>query len=77
MVRHISATELGRSLADVLSRVQYKGEALAIERNRSIVGVLRPPAADGLTWHQLVDLLQSGPTCDDRFADDLERVQRE
>ena len=39
----ITATELSRSLSDILSRVRYKGETFIVERNGVPVATLAPP----------------------------------
>ncbi len=39
----ITATELSRSLSDILSRVRYKGETFIVKRNGEHVATLAPP----------------------------------
>ena len=38
----ISATELARSLSDILSGVRYKGDSFVVERNGQAVARLEP-----------------------------------
>ena len=72
----ITATELAKSLSDVLNRVHYRQERFLIERSGQPVAVLGPPApAAGMTWRQFVALLQEVPPAGEDFADDLEAVQ--
>jgi len=75
MEARITATELARSLGDVLSRVWYRGEVFVIERNGKAVARLGPvpstatPSLRGglLAWRR------AGAT-DAEVADDLERI---
>ena len=74
--RKITATELARSLSDVLSSVYYRGETYVIERNGRPVATLTPPAPrKSFTFGDLVALLRDLPRPDDQFADDLEKIQ--
>ena len=73
----ISATDLSRSLSDVLSRVRYREERFVIERNGEAIALLTPLGPGRrTTMRQLVELLKGVPRPDDGFADDLETVQR-
>jgi hypothetical protein len=74
MRARITATELGRRLADILSRVQYRGDEFLIERNGVAVGVLGPAPSPGYSWHELFDLVASLRTGDPSFANDLEAI---
>lgn len=78
MVTRITATELSRSLSDVLSRVQYRGESFVIERNGREVARLEPSAElqAAATWEDFARLLEEHLPIGDGFADDLEWVQR-
>jgi antitoxin (DNA-binding transcriptional repressor) of toxin-antitoxin stability system len=75
MEAKITATELARSLGDVLGKVRYRGEVFVIERNGEAVARLGPVPStatpslrDGLlAWRRA-----GVPDAD--FADDLERV---
>jgi antitoxin (DNA-binding transcriptional repressor) of toxin-antitoxin stability system len=42
MSRTITATELGRHLADYLNRVAYRGESFVVQRGGRTVAELRP-----------------------------------
>ena len=72
----ISATELSRSLSDILSRVRYKGETFIVRRNGEHVATLAPPVpAKRMTWGEFLEFWRTLPRPDDQFADDLERIQ--
>ena len=76
METRITATELAKSLSDVLNRVRYRGEKFLIVRNGEPIATLVPAApAAGVTMRELVALLRELPPPDDRFADDLEAIQ--
>lgn len=77
METRITATQLARSLSDVLNRVRYRGERFIVERNGeplATLGPAGPPRA--LTGREFLELLRHLPRPDDRFADDLEEIQR-
>ena len=72
----MSATELSRSLSDVLNRVRYGGEEFVIERNGEAIALLTPLGPGRrTTMRQLVELLKEAPRPDDGIADDLETVR--
>ena len=73
----LTATQLARSLSDVLNRVQYKGERFIVERNGRPVATLEPVQADlkKATVGDLIELINRLPTPDEDFADDLEAIQ--
>ncbi len=73
----LTATQLARSLSDVLNRVQYKGERFIVERNGRPVATLGPAQADQATRTvgDLIELINQLPTPDEDFADDLEAIQ--
>ncbi len=72
----ITATELSRSLSDILSRVRYKGETFIVERNGVPVATLAPPvSAKHMTWGEFLEMWKTLPRPDDQFANDLERIQ--
>jgi antitoxin (DNA-binding transcriptional repressor) of toxin-antitoxin stability system len=69
----ITATELARSLSDILSRVRYRGERFIVERNGETVAVIEPPeprrrATVGELSARIGSLYMPG----DGFADDVE-----
>lgn len=71
----ITATQLARSLSDVLSRVHYQGERFVVKRNGETVATLEPPEPrTEATLRDLVAFVMSQPTPDDTFADDLEAI---
>ena len=76
METRITATELAKSLSDVLNRVRYRGESFRIERNGEPVAILAPARlAVGMTLGQLMTLLKEIPSAGEDFADDLEAIQ--
>jgi prevent-host-death family protein len=76
MENRISATELARSLGDILGRIRYRGESFTVVRNGTPVARLTPVRASRpatvseafAVWKAAV-----GPDAD--LADDLERVR--
>jgi antitoxin (DNA-binding transcriptional repressor) of toxin-antitoxin stability system len=44
MSRTVTATELGRNLADYLNRVMYRGESFVVQRGGRAIAELRPTA---------------------------------
>ena len=76
MEARISATDLSRSLSDVLSRVRYREEKFVIERNGETIALLSPLGPGRrTTMRQLVELLKDIPRPDDGFADDVEALR--
>ncbi len=72
----ITATELARSLSDILSRVRYKGETFIVKRNGEHVATLAPPVpAKRMTWGEFLEFWKTLPRPDDKFADDLEAIR--
>ncbi len=76
METRITATELSKSLPDVLSRVHEKGESFVVEHDGEALASIAPPAtASEFTLRDLVLLMDKhGPL--EGFADDLESIQR-
>ncbi len=76
METRITATELAKSLSDVLNRVRYRGESFRIERNGEPIATLAPasPVSGGITMRELVALLKELGSPDEDFADDLEAI---
>jgi hypothetical protein len=75
MEHRITATELARSLGDVLGRVRYRHDAFLIERNGEVVARIIP--ADGASVTTLAEFVrawQEAAPADPDFADDLELV---
>ncbi len=80
MSTRISATELSRSLSDVLNRVRYRGGTFVVERNGEAVATLEPTGArPRTTWRELADRLRDFSLGEDAesFASDLEAIQRD
>lgn len=72
----ITATELAKSLSDVLNRVRYRGESFVIERGGRPVATLAPArSAVGITARDLVSRLRGHGLPGEGFADDLAAVQ--
>ena len=76
MVTRITATQLAKSLSDILNRIRYRGERFLVERNGEAVASLGPaPPTAGITARQLVSRLKDVSMPGDGFADDLEAIQ--
>ena len=76
MSNNITATELARSLSDILNRVRYRGESFIIERAGEPVAALTPPGSKrGCTLADLVARLGDLEIPGEGFADDLEAIQ--
>ena len=79
METRITATELVRSLSDILSRVQDQGESFLIERNGHAVATLAPaePKPRTTVRELFTKLRDEGLIpVDDKWADDLEKIQK-
>ena len=75
MEHRISATELARSLGDVLGRVRFRHDSFLIERNGDVVARIEPaPGASVTTLVELVTAWEQAGPADPGFADDLELV---
>ena len=76
MQNNITATELARSLSDILNRVRYLGESFIIERAGEPVAALTPQKSPrGCTLADLVARLGDLELPGEGFADDLEAIQ--
>jgi antitoxin (DNA-binding transcriptional repressor) of toxin-antitoxin stability system len=74
----ITATELARSLSDVLDRVRERNERFIIQRNGETIATIAPPEPRRIVMlHEaLEELARRGVTFPgDGFADDLEAAQ--
>jgi antitoxin (DNA-binding transcriptional repressor) of toxin-antitoxin stability system len=74
----ITATELARSLSDILNRVRYKKERFVVQRHGETIATLAPPEPQrGVMLHEALEELArrniSFPG--DGFADDVEAAQ--
>ncbi len=75
MEHRISATELARSLGDVLARVRYRGDSYLVERNGDPVARLTPvPEGSPTTLREAFAAWRAAGGPDPEFADALERV---
>ena len=78
MDTRITATELARSLSDVLNRVRYKEERFVIVRNGEPVATLAPASPTsppkGMTLRELAVFMRDNPM-PEGLADDLEKIQ--
>ena len=72
----ITATELARSLSDVLNRVKYRGETFKVVRNGEVVAVLKPEKKT-ITWGEFVDRLANLPPPDPDFWEDVAAAHAE
>lgn len=73
MERRISASELARTLGDVLGRVRYRGESFVVERNGRAVARLIP-AASFPKLREALEAWREAGAPEGAFAEDLERV---
>ena len=75
MEHRISATELARTLGDVLARVRYRGDTFVVERNGTVVARV-VPAAEGspTTVLEAFAAWRAASEPDPDFADILEWV---
>ena len=77
----ITATELARSLSDILNRVKYRGESFKVMRNGEVIAILEPaspPVAEKThTWGEFVDRWQTMPKPDPDYWEILEEAHRE
>ena len=75
MEHHITATELARSLGDVLARVRFRHDVFLVERNGDLVARIVPaPGSSVATLAEFVKAWQEAGPVEPGFADDLERV---
>lgn len=73
----VSATELARRLGDILGKVRYRRDVFVIERNGEAVAKLSPlPSHSDTTLREAFSVWVGTEPSDDRFADDLDRVNR-
>lgn len=74
----ITATELSRSLSDVLNRVKYKGERFRVQRNGETIATIVPAKhIRGVTLDEIIAKVGDLYVPGDGFADDLEAIQAE
>jgi prevent-host-death family protein len=74
METQITATELARSLSDVLNRVKYRGESFVVTRNGEPVATLAPASGEPketMTWREFIEFLKAHPLPDEDFVRDV------
>lgn len=76
MATRISATELARTLSDVLNRVAG-GEEIEVIRNGAPVASIAPPRPQFIPIERLIAILEDAPSPDADFAADLDAIRRE
>jgi prevent-host-death family protein len=77
MEHRISATELARTLGDVLARVRYRGDSFLVERNGDPVARVSPvPEGSPTTLREALAAWRSVGPPDPDFADALEEANR-
>ncbi len=75
METRITATELVRSLGDILGRIRYRGERFVIERNGTPVARLEPlPSGAPTTVGAALRAWRAAAEPEPSFADDLAAV---
>ena len=75
MEHRISATELARTLGDVLARVRYRGDTFVVERNGNAVARVSPlPESSPMTLREFFAMWRAAGPPDPEFADALEEV---
>ena len=74
--RRIIASELARTLGDVLGRVRFRQDVFVVERHGEPVATLAPlpGATHGASLKDALAAWTEEPPADPRFADDLDRV---
>jgi len=71
-----SATDLAKSLSDILNRIRYRGERFVVERNGEPVATLAPAGPTSrITLREVVARLGNLTLPGDGFAEDLEAIQ--
>jgi antitoxin (DNA-binding transcriptional repressor) of toxin-antitoxin stability system len=76
MEYRISATELARTIGDVLGRVRYRGDTFVVDRNGDPVARIAPLPGAGVSLADAMAAWRAVAPPDPTFADDLERVGR-
>ena len=74
MEHTIAATELARSLGDILARVKYRHDSFVVERNGTPIARVVPFESAGAQATLGEALAAWSETSDPSFADDLARV---
>lgn len=71
----ITTGDLADTLAEVLDRVETRGERFVVERNGERVATIAPPTSRGITLAALIAQVGDLGMPGDGFADDLEAIQ--
>ncbi len=74
MEHTIAATELARSLGDILARVKYRHDSFVVERNGTPIARVVPIESAGREATLGEALAAWSETSDPSFAEDLARV---
>ena len=78
MEHRISATQLARTLGDVLARVRYRGDTFIVERNGTTVARVVPVAEGSAgTLGEAIAAWRTASEPDPEFADVLDWVNRQ
>jgi antitoxin (DNA-binding transcriptional repressor) of toxin-antitoxin stability system len=78
MSAKLTATEAARNFSEILNRVRYGRETFVILRGGEAVCRLSPvDPAPAPSLRDVLELLKSVGSPDDKFADDLEAIQAE
>ena len=76
METRITATDLAKSLSDILNRVRYRSESFVIVRSGEEIATLAPKGPiPGVTLQHLAAALRDRASPGEGFADDLEAIQ--
>jgi len=73
----VTATEAARKVSEILNRVAYKRESFIVERNGKPICEISPSQKEGISTHELVDILRSSPRPDKGYFKILEKITRE
>jgi antitoxin (DNA-binding transcriptional repressor) of toxin-antitoxin stability system len=76
MESHISATVAARTLSDVLSRVQYRGESFVVERGGEAVCRIVPAGPRKATVADLLRALERAPRPDAEFLETVSALSK-
>ena len=73
----ISATELARSIGDILGRLRYRGESFIVEKNGTPIAILTPyTEGTGLGVRKVLQAWMDACEPDEEFATLLDEVGR-
>ena len=76
MEKIITATEMARTLSEVLNKVAYNGDEYIVERNGKPVCKVIPAGKPWTTAQQAAELFRTLPKVDAKFKEDVEYVRR-